>query len=247
MKKKIKNITFVIPIFNEAARLNYLFKRIYFFINKYKNIKAKFILINDGSKDNSKKKIDNFINKIKKIIKINISLINYKTNKGKGFAIKKGILGSTSDWIITLDADLSVDFSQVIKWNNKFEFNTNRAYWGSRVLKSSRAKSIIIRRMLGLILFFILKIFFNFKIKDTQCGFKLYHKSYVKKLFNNLDIYDFTHDIKLLILLMKFNVEVEELPVNWTHYSNSKVRLFYDSINFFIKIIVFKFQKIEVR
>lgn len=244
MKKRINNITFVIPIFNETARLNYLFKRIYFFISKYKNIKTKFILINDGSKDNSKEKVDKFVNEIKKIIKIDISLISYKINKGKGFAIKKGILKSTSDWIITLDADLSVDFNQIIKWNNKFEFATNRAYWGSRVLKSSRAKSIIIRRLLGLILFFILKIFFNFKIKDTQCGFKLYHKSYVKKLFNNLKIYDFTHDIKLLILLMKFNVEVEELPVNWTHYSNSKVRLFYDSINFFIKIIVFKFQKI---
>ena len=51
-QKKIKNITFLIPIFNEENRLNNLFKRIVSFTNKYKKIKAEFILVNDGSQDN---------------------------------------------------------------------------------------------------------------------------------------------------------------------------------------------------
>jgi dolichyl-phosphate beta-glucosyltransferase len=239
----IKNLSFVIPIFNEEDRLDYLFKKIYFFIYNNKNINAEFILVNDGSNDNSKKKIKKFINKFKELKIHNIFLIDYKINKGKGFALKKGILKSKHDWLITLDADLSVDFNQIIRWNNRFHINTHAAYWGSRVLKASRVKSKIIRRLIGIVLMTILRIFYNFEIKDTQCGFKLYYKSYAKRLFNKLDVYDFSHDIKLLILLKKLGVKVFELPVNWTHYNGSKVNLFKDSFNFLYKIILFKMQK----
>ena len=182
-QKKIKNISFIIPIFNEESRLDSLFKRIIFFTNKYKKITSEFILVNDGSQDNSYIKIKKFINKVQSIKKINIFLKSYKTNKGKGYALKRGALISKYDWLLTLDADLSVDFSQIIDWDNKYNINKNYVYWGSRALDTSKVKSLMIRRLLGYILRFILSIFFNFKIKDTQCGFKLYHKSIAKKLF----------------------------------------------------------------
>ena len=202
-----------------------------------------YILVNDGSTDNSKKKIKDFINVFSTLKKYNVSLIDYNVNKGKGYAIKRGILKAKNDWLLTLDADLSVDFEQIIKWNNEFDLNFRSAYWGSRFLKSSKVNSKFIRRYFGIVLIAILKFFFNFNIKDTQCGFKLYHKNYAKKLFKKLDIYDFSHDIKLLLLLKRMRIDVFELPLNWCHRAGSKVNLFTDSLTFIYRIICFKIFK----
>jgi dolichyl-phosphate beta-glucosyltransferase len=244
-KKLINNLSFIIPVYNEESRLDHLFKRIHFFSNKNKKIRVEYILVNDGSTDNSKKKIKNFISTFSVLKKYNVSLVDYSTNKGKGYAIKKGILKAKNDWLLTLDADLSVDFEQIIKWNNIFDLNTHSAYWGSRLLKSSKVNSKLIRKYIGIVLISILKIFFNFNIKDTQCGFKLYHKNYSKKLFKKLDIYDFSHDIKLLFLLKRMRIDVVELPLNWCHRAGSKVNLLVDSFIFLYRIISFKINKLH--
>ena len=242
-KKLINNLSFIIPIYNEESRLDYLFKKIHSFSKSNKKIKVEYILVNDGSTDNSKKKIKDFINIFSVQKKYNVSLIDYNVNKGKGYAIKKGILKAKNDWLLTLDADLSVDFEQIIKWNNEFDLNFRSAYWGSRFLKSSKVNSKFIRRYFGIVLIAILKFFFNFNIKDTQCGFKLYHKNYSKKLFKKLDIYDFSHDIKLLLLLKRMRIDVFELPLNWCHQAGSKVNLLTDSLTFIYRIICFKIFK----
>jgi dolichyl-phosphate beta-glucosyltransferase len=242
-KKLINNLSFIIPIYNEENRLDNLFKKIHSFSKNNKKIKVEYILVNDGSTDNSKKKIKDFINIFSTLKKYNVSLIDYNVNKGKGYAIKRGILKAKNDWLLTLDADLSVDFEQIIKWNNEFDLNFRSAYWGSRFLKSSKVNSKFIRRYFGIVLIAILKFFFNFNIKDTQCGFKLYHKNYSKKLFKKLDIYDFSHDIKLLLLLNRMRIDVFELPLNWCHRAGSKVNLFTDSLTFIYRIICFKIFK----
>ena len=79
----IKTLSVILPLYNEEKRLNGLFKK----INKFKFLKKdkiEFIFVDDGSNDNSNLSIKKFINKNKK--KINIKLVSYKKNKGKGFA-----------------------------------------------------------------------------------------------------------------------------------------------------------------
>ena len=233
MGKKINNISFVIPVFNEGKRLDNLFEKINFFNRKYKTINSEFIFVNDGSVDDSKIKIKKNIIHNKKQFKF----ITYNKNKGKGFALKKGVSFAKKDWILTIDADLSTDLEQIIKWNNKYKFSSNKAYWGSRALSASRVKTKILRKFIGILLFLLLKIFNDFNVKDTQCGFKLYHRSYAKKLFKKLNIYDFSHDIKLLILLSELRINIKELPIIWKHVEGSKVNVLKDGIIFFLRIL----------
>ena len=102
----IKTLSVILPLYNEEKRLNNLFIK----INKFKILnknKLEFIFVDDGSNDNSYLLIKNFINKNKK--RIDLKLVSYKNNKGKGFALKKGISKAKHDWIITVDIDLSVE------------------------------------------------------------------------------------------------------------------------------------------
>ena len=97
----------------------------------------------------SKKKILNFINKNKKnFLNTKIKLISYKKNMGKGYAIKRGILTSGYEWIVTCDLDMSVLPDQFLIWKKKKFINNNKyAYFGSREKKNSVVQALFSRRI----------------------------------------------------------------------------------------------------
>ena len=237
MKIKNLSISFVFPIYNEEKRLKFLFKN----ITQYekKNNGNEFIFVNDGSNDKSLEYILDFIKNKKKKYK----LVSYKKNMGKGYALKMGVKEAKKDWLLTLDADLSVKLTQINNWLKIYKLKYNNVYFGSRNHPKSILEAKLYRKVIGIILNTLLKIVFKkkeYQIKDTQCGFKLYPKKIAKKIFKNIFTLNFAHDIEILIKLSKQKINVIELPVEWKHYSESKVNIITDSFK-----IVFSIFKIK--
>ena len=226
----IKTLSVILPLYNEEKRLNNLFPEIsgFKFLNKNK---IEFIFVNDGSNDNSYFLINNFISENKN--KLDLKLISYKTNKGKGFALKKGVAKAKHDWIITVDIDLSVKLDQIVTWKKKKLLSKKlKVYFGSRLLNKSKVEAKKNRKFAGLIFNIILRKILNsnlLNIKDTQCGYKLYKKNIAKKIFKKLTENGYIHDVEILILLQKSKISVKELPVEWEHKHGSKINLFTDS------------------
>ena len=81
---------------------------------------------------------------------------------------------------------------------------------------------------------------FNLNIGDTQCGFKLYHRSYSKKIFFKLKEYRYSHDVEIALLLRKSFINKIELPIAWTHKDKSKLNIFSDGINMIFKLLFIK-------
>lgn len=235
----IKSISIIIPLYNESKRTNNLFNKIIKFISQ-KKINYEIIFVNDGSTDNTLEILRYYIKKIKKN---NLKIINYKKNKGKGYAIKKGVLASKEKWILTLDADLSVSLNQFLYWNKKYKLKTNKVYFGSRNLKKSKVSTKYFRKLFGTVLQLILKNILHINLSDTQCGFKLYNKKYAFKIFKKLNIYDFSHDIELIYLLKKYHIDIVELPISWVYKSGSKVNLLCDSYKFIFNIFNYYYPK----
>jgi len=232
----------IIPLYNEEVRLDYCFDIIEKFLKKNRNFFFEIIFVNDGSIDYSKKKILKFINKNKKkFLNSKIKLISYTKNMGKGYAIKRGILVSKSKWILTCDLDMSVLPEQYLTWKRKKLIkNTNCAYIASRTHKNSKIKSKFVRRRLGSTLKLILFNFFNLKISDTQCGFKVFHSSYIKKIFYKIKCYGYAFDVETILLLNNNNIKIVELPILWIHRPGSKVNLIKDSVRFFLDLLNLK-------
>ena len=232
-------ISFVIPCYNETKRINFLLNSILKFqIDKYKNYKLEFIIINDGSTDDTEIKIKNHTIYKKFFFK----LITYKVNKGKGFALMQGIYASKYDWVITIDVDLSVTISEAIKrFNEYFEPNIN-IYFGSR----NHFKSIVYkkqhRQLIGSIFHIIIQIVLGIKIKDTQCGFKIYQRNLINSLSQNIISHGYTFDLELAVLCSKNKIMIKEIPVNWLHKEGSKVNLFIDSFKMLIDIFKIRFR-----
>lgn len=160
---------------------------------------------------------------------------------GKGFAVKQGILKSKNEWILVLDVDLSVKVSELINWIKKnYIYKKNIAYFASRNIKESRVNATLTRRLCGKILQTFLKFYAQINIRDTQCGFKLFHKGYIKKIINKLQIYRYAFDIDVCYLLQKNKIEIKELPVKWSHQEGSKVNVFTDGIKILLDVIKIK-------
>ena len=242
MKKKnihnINSLSIVIPFYNEKNRLNLAFKNINIFLKKKIISKIEILFIDDGSNDGGYLLVNNFFNDLKKSKNLSYKLLRIKKNSGKGYAVKKGCLVAKNKWILTTDLDFSVPLIHVNYWiKKKIISSENDIFFGSRALENSKVKTAKHRLLIGKIFRVLISYFLNIKIKDTQCGFKLYKNLIAKKIFKKLETYGFDHDLEIVILAKKMNYQIKELPVKWHHVGQSKLHLFKDSIKIFLGIL----------
>src|SRR5437762_432977 len=101
----MKKISFVIPFYNEENRIEKTFKALNALVLPVGLKLENIIFVNDGSKDKTLLKLNEFKKKSKFGSKVNI--VTYKINQGKGYAIRRGMLESKSDYTLFFDADMS--------------------------------------------------------------------------------------------------------------------------------------------
>jgi len=237
----ITSLSIIFPVFNEELRLKSSFNHIANFLRKKKKFKTEIIFVDDGSKDNSYNLIEKFINKLKRNSRINIKVIRSKNNLGKGHALKLGIKKAKYDWILTTDIDMSVSLFQFLDWlKKKLIKKKYSVYFGSRTHKKSIVRKKFIRDILGNIMRFFVSTILDIKIKDTQCGYKLYKKRVAKLIFSKIKNYGFDHDLELILILKSRNIKIKELPVKWIHRDNSRLNIYWDPVKMFLEIFIIK-------
>jgi len=240
----IKSLSIIFPVFNEELRLKSSFSHIASFLKKKKNFKIEIIFIDDGSKDNSYNLITRFIQNLKTSNRIKIKVIKSKRNLGKGSALKLGVKKAKHDWILTSDIDMSVSLFQFSNWiEKKLIHRKYFVYFGSRTHEKSIVKKNILRNVLGDIMRFFISTILNIKMRDTQCGYKLYKKAVAKLIFSKLKNCGFEHDVELVLLLKSKKIKIRELPVKWIHKNSSSLNILWDPIKMLVGILLLKFRK----
>ena len=209
-------ITILIPCFNEEKVIGHNIQKIHDFFENKKYI-FELVVINNASTDNTLKVLKE-INKA-----YEIKILN-ENKKGKGNAIKLGLLNSKYDNVLILDADLSTDINELKDDWLKLE---NSLLIGSRVL-GEEIDTPKIRRFSGFILNYIIRLFFDIEFRDTQCGFKFIAYENINILANDLSIEGFMYDLDLITLCKKMRIDVKEVPIRYVFNDNSSVSLLKD-------------------
>lgn len=184
---------------------------------------VQIILVNDGSIDSTKKIIEEYIRTEDSSIK----LLSYNVNKGKGYAVKKGMLEATGEFRIFTDSDIpyGVDiFDKIIYYLDFKEFDV---CIGNRKSESSKYVQEIskIRKISSKIFTLIISRYVVTGVKDTQCGLKGFRAEIAKKLFSNLNINGFAFDVEVLYYCYKYDYEIKKIPVVFQGNSISTIRL----------------------
>lgn len=175
---------------------------------------AEIIVVDDGSSDGTADRVYGLRN---------VRVIRHDTNQGKGKAVKTGVLAAQGEWIIFLDADLSVQPSAIK--NLLPLLDQSDVIIGSRRVHhaeipepqpwhrdySGRLFNIAVRLLTGL------------PYRDTQCGFKAFHRRTLS-IFSLLETSGWAFDVELLVRARKQGFRVNEIPVTWRHGRESRVR-----------------------
>lgn len=232
-------LSLVIPCYNESKRVGNLLQKLKDFDRKWEN-ELQIVLVDDGSKDDTVKKIqktftDSFSSNTE------FEIVQLAENQGKGGALKAGVEKSTGEFILTIDADMATDPSELNKWLKILPgrtFNPNEILIGSREHEKSKIKGQFLRRFAGLIFNFFIQLFTNLNITDTQCGFKLYPAAIAKRLFSNLKTKGWAHDVELLYQAKFEGTPIRAMPVKWEHQEDSKISLVKDSLKMLFQTIL---------
>jgi putative flippase GtrA len=227
-------LSIIIPAYNEEKRIIKTIHSIKEYLN-FKNINAEIIVVDDGSKDNTVEVVQSLSSLIS-----NLKIISYKKNRGKGYAVARGIFESSGQYILFTDADNSTDINNYSIL--KREINENEIVIGSRYLKKSDIvkKQSNLRVLISRIGNFFIRAFIIDGIVDTQCGFKLLRHRAAKEIFCRQKIYRFGFDIEMLVIAKSLEYSVTEVPVVWSDVLGSRFSPVRDSIRVFVDIAQIK-------
>jgi glycosyltransferase involved in cell wall biosynthesis len=219
-----QQISLIIPAYNEAKSIDIAIE----VIRDYEKQHGKFaeiIVVNDGSTDDTL---------IRAQAHEGVQIIDKKQNQGKGKAVQDGMLKSTSDWALFLDADLSIPIQELLKFIPHTE-----AYdlvIASRNLPESKrdTKQAFYRTAMGKSFAFLVQSMFKTPIRDTQCGFKLIKRAVINQVFPKMSVWGWCFDVEMLILAESFAFKVKEVPITIIDRTRaSKVRPIRTSLEMF--------------
>ena len=223
-------LTVVVPLYNESRRVQLLEKGLDEFLSK-KDFRCEVVMVDDGSKDDTFEKVEYLARWLgDKYKNDEFRAIRLAKNGGRGGALKRGVEGSSGEWILTLDADMSVSPDQFLEWQAKHAATADAEIIciGDRSHPESHLEDLWSRALIGKVYNFIVRAVSGLDLRDTQCGCKLYPGELGRELFRSTRIEGWVHDVEMLLLAKRDGVPVRPLPVSWHHVGDSTVVLFRD-------------------
>lgn len=226
----MKTISIVIPVYNEAKRIHLALKALQTWKPPKDVVIDRVIFVDDGSSDNSLQIINKSKISIEKYLQSKVEVISYSTNHGKGFAIKNGMLSSTADYTLFLDADMATPLSELSKFLPAMKQRID-VIVGTR--KNGHSTVLVhqpkYREILGKIFTYTSNMMLNTWVTDFTCGFKAFSKNSKDKIFEHLTSDSWSFDAEALFLARRMEFSIAEIPVTWSDRKGSKVNVFIDA------------------
>jgi len=239
----MKLVNIIIPTFNEEQRLPETLTAYANFIPKLKGkYNVRLYIVDDGSTDKSKTIAQELI------LKQNITgeILSYKENKGKGHAVKTGMLNSRkADYYYLADADLSSSWDVLDNFLNQIEVTNFHAIIGSRAKEESKVETSYFRYSLGRLAAFIIRIVLNLHIRDTQCGYKLFSKEALQA-FRLQKVAKWGFDFEILYILKLLKLNVLEVGIKWKNKGGSSMK-YSNYFSTLKQLIVVRLRKNEIK
>lgn len=234
-------LSVVIPAYNEERRLPQTLQSVVEYLAR-QSYASEVIVVDDGSQDRTVQVVELF-----RAAHPNVALIR-NDHRGKGYAVRTGMLVAQGHIVLFSDADLSTPIEEIDELLPWFEHGYGIVI-GSR--EGSGAKRIhepFYRHMMGRVFNFVVRLLTVRGIDDTQCGFKAFRDDVARELFTRMKLYGENaqtvtgsmvtgFDVEVLFIGYKYGYKIKEVPVEWRYGIESKVNPLKDSFELFRDVL----------
>ena len=208
-------LSIVIPAYNEAARVGASLRTIFDYLNHSRE-PSEVIVVDDGSADETAQTAEQAFGDAGTA---SARLIRYDENRGKGYAVRTGLLAAQADIALFSDADLSTPITETPKLVGPIRNGECDFTFGSRALDRSLigVHQPWRREQGGRVFNLIVRVATALPFWDTQCGFKAFRMSVCRPLIEAARIDRFGFDVELIYLAHLARLRLREIPVRWDH------------------------------
>jgi dolichyl-phosphate beta-glucosyltransferase len=220
-------ISIIIPAYNEAARLGRTLETVVDYM-RGNYPEGEVIVVDDGSADETATLARQTL---AGTAPLRTSVISYKSNLGKGRAVRLGLLAARGEVALFSDADLSTPITEAPKLFDPILNDECDVAFGSRALDRNLigVHQPWRREQGGRVFNLAVRVATGMPFWDTQCGFKAFKMSVFRPLVEAATVDRFGFDVELLYLGYRAGLRLREVPVRWDHNEGSKISLFSDS------------------
>jgi dolichyl-phosphate beta-glucosyltransferase len=214
----------VIPAHNEVNRLPPYLVRVRDYLENTFPGNYEVIVVDDGSSDDTYGRI--------KSIALDwpqLRVVKNPVNRGKGFAVRTGVLAAEGELVLFTDADGATPIEDEFALRERVSRGAQLAI-GSRHIGTAGAgvQRRFVRGSLSVLFSKLVQLICHSPFKDTQCGFKMFTKESAHRIFAGLSEDGYLFDIVVLAMADRLGYETVEVPVRWSEIHGSKVRLVRD-------------------
>jgi dolichyl-phosphate beta-glucosyltransferase len=227
----------VIPAFNEASRIGETLRTALHYLENV-SPQGELIVVNDGSTDATSTIACGALAGAK----VEARLLENFPNRGKGHAVRKGLLAAQRPIGLFSDADLSTPLEETPKLVEPIANGEVDLAFGSRALD----RSLIgqhqpwRREQGGRVFNLLVRLATGLPFWDTQCGFKAFRLDVCRPILESAHIEGFAFDVELLYLAYRRGLRLREIPVHWNHAEGSKIQFMRDSLRMLREVIALR-------
>jgi dolichyl-phosphate beta-glucosyltransferase len=214
------NLSIVVPAYNEAERLETTLDALLEYVRN--TARTELLLVDDGSTDDTSALAERML---RRDGSGRARLIRYPENRGKGFAVRTGLLAARAPIAAFTDADLSTPLTELPAIVEPIVRGECDLAFGSRALDRSLIgiHQPAAREFGGRVFNLVVRLATGLPFWDTQCGFKAFRMSLCRPLVTAAAIDRFGFDVGLLYVSYLAGLRLREVPVRWDHCDGSKV------------------------
>ena len=225
-------LSIIIPAYNEETRLPHTLEQVFAFLEK-QDYTAEVIVVENGSSDNTYALTQQLTAQYPKLRVLQSAL------RGKGLAVRHGMLEARGEFRFFCDADLSMPIEEI----NRFlppACDCDISIASREVEGAARYNEPEYRHFTGRVFNFFIRWLTLPKLQDTQCGFKCFRASVAEELFTAQTLGGWAFDVELLAIARRRGYEIHEIPVPWYYNEESKISLLRDSLRMFLDLLTIR-------
>lgn len=228
----------VVPAFNEAERIGDTLRVTVDYLRAH-SAQSELIVVNDGSTDGTGDVVRNVLAQPGALP---MRLLEHFPNRGKGAAVREGLLNARHAIAAFFDADLSTPIDELPKIIEPIVLGQVDVAFGSRALnrKLIGHRQPWRREQAGRVFNLLVRLATGLPFWDTQCGFKAFRMQPCRPLIAAARVNGFGFDVELLFLAQRAELRLREIPVRWNHHEGSKVHFIHDSVRMLREVMALR-------